>query len=95
MRKDNVKFNIVAYESLCELDNFQINGIDANYRDFGDKEDIAPEKAEPYGCGNMQFIPKECRKEILDKYDISEGEYYLICHKLKEALSFGECGWCV
>lgn len=95
MRKDNVKFHIVAYDALCELDNFTINGIDADYSDFGDKRDIGWVDAESYACGDMQFIPYECRDEILEKYDITEGEYYLICHKLKEALSFGKCGWCV
>lgn len=95
MRKDNVKLRIVPCEAICELETFTINRYDADYEEFGVKEDIAPEEAAPHGCGNMQFIPYECREEILVKYDITEGEYYLICHKLKEALSFGKCGWCV
>lgn len=95
MRKDSVKLIIVPYVSSCELKVFTINGHDAEYKDFGDKRDIGYEYAEPYACGNMQFLPYEPRKEILEKYDITEGEYYLICHKLKEALSFGKCGWCV
>lgn len=95
MRKDSVKLIIVPYVSSCELEGFTINGHDAEYKDFGEKIDVEPEEAEPYACGNMQFIPYECRDEILEKYDITEGEYYLICHKLKEALSFGRCGWCV
>lgn len=98
-RKDNVKLKIKPRAAFCDLSVFSINGIEADYRDFGDKRDIAPEEADlfairPCICGNMQFIPQECRNEILKKYDITEGEYYLICQRLKEALSFGKCGWC-
>ena len=48
-----------AFSAFCALEKFTINGIHAEYDDFGDKRDINPELAEPYCCGNMQFIPKK------------------------------------
>lgn len=90
-----MKLNCKAFGALCELEVFTINDIEADYHDFGTKEDIDPESAEPYGCGNMKFIPKEPSQEVLDKYKITEDEYNLICEKLDTELSFGCCGWCV
>lgn len=79
--------------AYCYLKFFEINGITANEYDFGHHEDIAPEEAEPYCCGNMQFLPSEGRKEIFEKYGITEEEYNQICKEL-DCLSFGCCGWC-
>lgn len=79
--------------AYCYLPIFEINGRQAYEEDFGDKEDIAPELAEPYCCGNMKFIPKECEKEVLEKYSITEEEYNQICVEL-DCLSFGGCCWC-
>lgn len=86
-------YTIKPCRCLCILDKFEINGIEADYEDFGSKEDRAPELAEPYCCGNMQFIPKLATQDILDKYNINVTEYNKICDEL-QCLSFGSCGWC-
>ena len=74
---------------------FKYKGIKINYKDFGNKCDMCPECAEPYGCGDMQFISNEIiSKEILEKYNITIEEARQIQKKLEEVLSFGCCGWC-
>lgn len=85
---------IKAYSALCELEVFTINGIKADYDDFGDKRDVSRYDAEEYGCGNMQFRPKPATQEILDRYGINITEYNEVCDKL-DCLSFGSCGWCI
>lgn len=85
---------IESYECLCELKHFSINGIDAEYEDFGTKKDIDMGKAEDYGCGDMRFLPKPATERVLEKYGISNEEYDLICGKLEKELSFGNCAWC-
>ena len=80
---------------MCALEKFNINGIQAYYEDFGTKKDINPNGAEPYGCGDMEFIPKPYTQEILDKYQITTDDYNEVCNKLKDELSFGYCGWCI
>ena len=34
-----MKLNIEVYSALCALRTFEINGIDADYEDFGSKYD--------------------------------------------------------
>lgn len=80
-------------DSYCSLYLFKINGIKADYRDFGDKSDNSADCAEDYGCGDMRFNPKPASQEILDKYKITIEEYNEICDKL-DCLSFGNCGLC-
>lgn len=86
---------IRVYDCLCELSEFTIGGIEADYNDFGDKYDADPESAEPYGCGNMRFFRKPSTEEVLVKYKITTDEYNIIADELEEKLSFGNCGWCV
>lgn len=83
------------YGSYCDLSEFKINGKEADYEDFGEKDDLCPEQADDYGCGNMRFIPKLPTQLILDKYQINVDEYKEICEQLEEKLSFGHCGWCI
>ena len=90
-----MKLECKAYGCLCELEEFMINGIAAQYEDFGIKEDCCPKDAEPYGCGDMQFIPKYASEKVLNKYHITADEYDEVCRKLDKELSFGQCGWCV
>ncbi len=87
--------NIKSMGSLCELESgIQINGVELDYEDFGEKYDIDSESAEPYCCADMQFIPfDEVKKETIDKYDITEKQYREIQEKL-DCLSFGCCSWC-
>lgn len=48
-----MNYKIKAYNSLCALEEFTINGIEADYEDFGIRKDIDENNAEPYCCGNM------------------------------------------
>jgi len=80
---------------LCSLSVFTINGIDADYSDFGCQYDADPENAEDYGCGDMIFERKDAKQWVLEKYNISLAEYDEVCENLERVLSFGSCGWCI
>lgn len=84
-----------VYSCLCSLSKFTINGINADYDDFGEKYDHDEDEADEYGCGDMRFDARPPTKEILNTYGITEEEYYEICNDLDEKLSFGYCGWCI
>lgn len=87
---------IEPFHSLpCELEVFTINGIAANYRDFGDVYDHNEEAKEPYGCGDMYFEPKLPISDVLKHYNITVDEYNTICTKLENKLYVGKCGWCI
>lgn len=90
-----MKLELTIFSALCSTSKFVINGIDASAWEFGDSFDDDPDNAEEYGCGNRVFKGYPPRREILDKYGISEGEYNEIVDKLESGLSFGSCGWCV
>lgn len=79
----------------CELEIFTINGKHANRIDFGDTYDHDTENEEPGGCGDMYFEPRSPAIEVLDRYNITEEEYYNICNELEDKLRVGSCGWCV
>lgn len=89
-----MKLDFKVCNCLCEMETFQINGIEARHEDFGSKHDESRRTAEPYGCGNMTFRSKHATSDILAKYKITLEEYIEICVKLEEGLSFGACGWC-
>lgn len=80
---------------FCYVKEFIINGIVAEYEDFGTKYDRNPDEAELFGCGNMQFTRVDARVEILEKYHITVDDYSQVCDKLEKGLSFGYCSWCV
>lgn len=88
-----MKLELEIYGSLCSTSTFRINGIDAESSDFGDQGDNS--RGEDYGCGNMQFEPKDATPEVLAKYGITVPEYNLVAGQLESGLSFGSCGWCV
>ena len=80
----------------CALEVFCINGVKADISDFGESEDVSPETAEDYSCGDHQFIPhNHARAEVLERYGISGDEWDEIAQKLESALDVGACGWCV
>lgn len=79
----------------CRLEVFTINGKNAEQNDFGDMYDHHAQDAEPYACADMQFDQKPPTKEVLDKYNITDKEYYDICNELEGELCVGGCGWCV
>lgn len=82
------------YGSLCSAEEFEINGVKADTRDFGDSEDADPGHAEYYSCGDMQFYPVPSAEKVLEKYSITQGEYSEVCKMLQDGLSFGTCGMC-
>jgi len=90
-----MKLVLEFYDALCSTSEFVVNGVTADYDDFGDKYDHDSENAEEYGCGDMHFDPKPFTEEVLNKYHITENEYDKICNKLEDGLSFGNCGWCI
>lgn len=85
----------MSKDAMIRYKPITINGEILDYSDFGTKEDINPELAEPYGCGNMKFIPfANVSDEVLIKYNITQEESKKIQEKL-DCLSFGKCGWCI
>ena len=87
---------IKPFHSLpCELEVFTINGIAANYIDFGSVFDHNEKAKEPYGCGDMYFEPKLPTSEVLQRYNITVDEYNAICMELRNKLYVGKCGWCI
>ena len=89
-----MKLKVKSYNSLCALSEFEINGIDAEEKDFGRHEDTNPNISEDYGCGNMKFISIPATVGVLKKYGINSKEYEKVCKILDKHLSFGNCNWC-
>ena len=73
---------------------FTINGAQADMNDFGHMEDVAPEYAPEYGCGDRRFISYDPKDNVLELYGITESEYETICNKLESEMHIGGCGWC-
>lgn len=86
---------LYMYQALCKPSVFEINGRQADYKDFGVQRDINSDPENPYGCGDMTFtryiVPMLGIKE---KYNITDEEYNEVCNTLEEKLSWGSCGWC-
>lgn len=90
-----MSYKIQVYSALCVLKLFDINGIPADSRDFGEQGDADPWSAEDYCCGDMRFTRNELPDEgVLTKYGITFEEYDAICFELEDSLSFGSCGLC-
>ena len=91
-----MKLKLEIYECLCSTEVFIINGVNADYEDFGEKYDRGRgSDTEVYGCADMQFTGKDSTPEILAKYSINQSEYDEVVSELSEKLSFGSCGWCI
>ena len=75
--------------SMCYVSDFRINSNPADLNDFGVMIDFDPPKDGGYGCGDMTFQPHESNQKVLDKYDISEEDYYKITDVLHAYLSVG------
>ncbi len=89
-------YKLEVCSSYCTTAVFVINGVKAEFGDFGDRIDRTPESAGDYGgCGDLHFTPVPATEEILLKYAITEEEYEAIGKDLEDQLSFGACGWCV
>lgn len=79
----------------CRLEVFTINGKSAEQNDFGKTFDIHYESGKRHGCFAMHFAPNYPTYKVLDKYNITEEEYCVICNELERTLLVGRCGWCV
>lgn len=96
VRSKRMKLKIKTHHALpCRTEVFTINGKGAEQNDFGDTYDHHCEDAEPYACADMHFDPKPPTEEVLNRYNITEEEYYNICNELECKLCVGSCGWCV
>lgn len=89
-----MEYEIAVYSSICSLEKFMVNGVQAEQCDFVDNYDHEG-NAEDYGCGNMCADIITPEDDVLEKYKITKKEYHEIAEKVKEAVSFGSCGWCV
>lgn len=90
-----MKLELEIFGALCSTKIFKINNVRAWVSDFGEHEDVSPETAEDYGCGDMQFLPHSKPAEgVLDKYGIDDTEFREVQREL-DGLSFGACGWCI
>lgn len=71
-----------------------VKGKEADIDDFGDTEDIDPQHAPPWGCGNMFFQVWEESPEVLEKYGLTVEEYDEIGFWLQRCLTIGCCDLC-
>ena len=91
-----MELKIKTHHALpCRAEVFTINGKNAEQNDFGDMYDHHAQDAEPYACADMHFDPKPPTKEVLNRYKITDKEYYDICNELESELYVGRCGWCI
>jgi hypothetical protein len=89
-----MKLELSAYNSICGLKVFRINGLDADYKDFGEMYDAYSDHTKRGCCGNMVFAPKRYSKKVLVKYGITPEDYTEVCVQLKNKLSYGLCRLC-
>ena len=79
----------------CSLRLFRINNIEACADDFGYMEDVSPETAPEFGCGDKSFIRFDnIEEEVLKKYHIDMSEVEKIQDILSEKLHIGRCSLC-
>ena len=83
-----------TYDCMCGCHDFIVKGKEADLDDFGSMMDFSPEEAPEYGCGDKGFEYHPASPEVLEKYEITEDEYYDICVCLEENLHMGSCGLC-
>lgn len=88
-----MQLEITPREALpCRLLTFTINGKEADMDEFGYCDTYG--SVDEYECSNI-FTPYEIPDHnLLERYEISKGEYREICEKLKEKLRVTDCGWC-
>lgn len=84
---------IETYNALpCHLSKFMINDKEADIDDFGYNEKYGDYV--DYTCKNIFFPYETVKSDVLDKYNISKGQYHEICQMLREKLHVNDCGWC-
>ena len=94
-KRSHKLFNLVMHYFYCKPKSFTVKGKHADVDDFGEMQDLCPELASEFGCGDMHFIPKPAADTVLKKYSLTADEYNEICETLEDELSFGHCGLCV
>lgn len=81
--------------SPCTPRVFTINGIRADYYDFGTCRDRKPKQAEDHCCCDCKFKrDKRKTKTAMRKYNLTYDEYCEVCDVLEAVLDVGECGYC-
>lgn len=88
-----MKLIIKSYGSClpCELEEFKVNGIDADIEDFGSIEREG--SCFKYNC-SQTFNYKLPTDEVINKYGITLADYSDICDELSEKLRVFGCGMC-
>ena len=75
----------------CTPKVFKIDGIDADPDDFGEVDKILGY----YCCESRKFIGfEEPPTDTLEKYHITENEFFEICDKLRDVLRVQGCSMC-
>ena len=82
------------FSHLCASEEFTVNGRQASTSDFGAVKDLAPQDAEPYGCGNRQFVAHAATPKVLKKYALALAEYDQVVKVLERGLSMRKCSYC-
>lgn len=76
----------------CTPKIFRIDGIAADADDFGEVEKISGY----YCCKSRKFIGfEEAPESTLEKYQITESEFFDICDELRDILDVEHCSRCV
>ena len=89
----DLKFEV--YNGLpCVTKTFEINGVRASVTDFGDYVQIPTDSG--YSCKSMTFnIDSYNIIMTMDKYKISENEFYAIGAFLTSIFDLSDgCNWC-
>ena len=75
----------------CTPKIFTIDGIDADPDDFGEIEKVSG----CYCCESRKFIGfEEVPESTLEKYHITESEFFDICDELRDVLEVEHCSRC-
>lgn len=90
-------WKIVPYNAFCRLDHEEthINGHKVDSEDFVEQYDHYKRGRCDYGCGDMRAETIEPTQKVLEEYEITKDDYYIIANEIAEALTFGRCGWCI
>lgn len=90
---DTLDLEIKSYSALpCSLEVFKINGQDADVYDFG--EGCSDGSCMEGACCHKFFVNENPDNKVLEKYGITEAEYFYIAEELSSRLYVVGCGLC-
>ena len=93
MTYNNLNLVIETYQCLpCSVSKFTINGKDADVDDFG--EGCSYGSCMEGTCCHKFFVNENPDNKVLEKYGITEAEYFYIAEELSSRLYVDGCGWC-